>query len=155
MTELLKLAQAVVGSASIDFVKQTMGEFKLLGSGPIDVLDQSINVSHEVEEKKVTTKVFFKLSGKNSAEDSDTALVINADFTTSYTIKEEFTEEQVDAFARVGGAYNCWPFWREFVHGTCCRMQIAPLTAPLMTAQQFANLVAEELVPNEEDDEIE
>jgi hypothetical protein len=34
-------------------------------------------------------------------------------------------------------------------------MQIAPLTAPLMTAQQFANLVAEELVPNEEDDEIE
>ena len=143
MSDLLELAQTVVGSAKINFVKQSAGEFRVFSDGKIGgELEQSINVDHTIANDEVTAKVQFSLVCKDADEGDRPVLSINAVFFASYRLKKEFSEQEIDAFARVGSAYNCWPFWREYVHGSCCRLQIPPLTAPLMTAREFANLVA-------------
>ena len=147
MRDLLKLAEAVVSSARINYVKQTMGEFKIVGNGAVDKLDQSINVVHEIddeEENEITTECQFKLIGIDSGNQDQQVLMISANFSASYNLENSFDAKEVDAFARVGGAYNCWPFWREYIHQACCRLQITPLTAPLMTAAKFAKLVAKD-----------
>lgn len=40
-------------------------------------------------------------------------------------------EKNIEAFAKINGIYNAWPYWRELVQNLTCRMGILPITVPV------------------------
>ena len=59
-------------------------------------------------------------------------LVIAASFIAEYEMAEGFRPSTGDltSFVNANGVFNCWPYWREYVHSTAARMNLPPLTLP-------------------------
>ncbi len=57
---------------------------------------------------------------------------IDATFMVSLSSKEPFTQEFFEIYKEVSLQLNTWPFFREFVHSATARMNIPPLTLPLL-----------------------
>ncbi len=67
-------------------------------------------------------------------EDGGSPLVtVSAVFDLEYGCEglEDFTEEQLSAFARLNGVFNAWPYWREFVQSMTTRMGLPALVLPV------------------------
>lgn len=58
---------------------------------------------------------------------------INATLEAIYSIPADsnFTDLQIESFARSNGMLNVWPYWREYVQAATQRAGLAPLTLPL------------------------
>jgi hypothetical protein len=59
-------------------------------------------------------------------------LVIAATFIAEYEMAEGFSPstDDLNAFVKANAVFNCWPYWREYVHSTTARMYLPPLTLP-------------------------
>jgi preprotein translocase subunit SecB len=59
-------------------------------------------------------------------------LAITATFIAEYEMAEGFSpsSEELNAFVNANAVFNCWPYWREYVHSTAARMNLPPLTLP-------------------------
>lgn len=65
---------------------------------------------------------------------------IEAVFRVVYRIKKEPFEiepGQIEQFGRLVACANVWPFWRELVQSITSRMNLPPLTLPLITPSQL------------------
>ncbi len=51
----------------------------------------------------------------------------------------EFSQEHLDAFGRMNGIYNAWPYWREFVQSSSNRMGLPALVVPSLKVGANAN----------------
>jgi hypothetical protein len=63
-------------------------------------------------------------------------LHVSADFILDYSLIESpvgITEEAADAFGKMNGIHNVWPYWREYVQSVSTRVGFPPLTLPLVT----------------------
>lgn len=98
--------------------------------------------AHNEEEQEVHAYRFLYSVGirlihpeeeKSVEEEGYTPWVeIQATFSASYISSEALEQECLDAFAKDNVGYNVWPFWREFVQSTCCRMGMShPINIPL------------------------
>jgi len=47
------------------------------------------------------------------------------------TFFEFTTAMALDEFARYNVGYHVWPYWREYVQGTCARLGIPPVPVPM------------------------
>jgi hypothetical protein len=57
---------------------------------------------------------------------------ISLTFLVRMNSKEPFTEDFFSIYKEVSLHLNTWPFFREFVHSTTSRMNIPPMTLPLL-----------------------
>ena len=71
---------------------------------------------------------------------------ITAEFVLEYAVAKSPVEvnDQVDnAFGKMTGVYNAWPYWREYVQSTISRLGLPPLALPLITAASMMAYYAE------------
>lgn len=105
------------------------------------------------EQKKLVVEVEFTSVGDSVTEDEEERELFRVDATFGIvylTRNEEVIEDQaLEAFAKLNGAYNAWPYWREFLQSCTVRMGLPPVTQPLMTA---ASLVERITASDNEDD---
>jgi hypothetical protein len=67
-------------------------------------------------------------------EESDEKFIlttIEADFDAYYSSNENIENECIQAFGELNVGYHVWPYWREYVQSTCCRMGIDLIPVPL------------------------
>ena len=82
-----------------------------------------------VNDELVITHKFKLRAGKSSKK---TALKIEATFLLVFETQEEITEEFFNVYKEVSLPLNSWPFFRELVYSLTSRMNISPLTLPLL-----------------------
>jgi hypothetical protein len=71
--------------------------------------------------------------------ESAPALRLDATFTLVYEWKPnaDYPEGATDDFARLNGAYNVWPYWRELVQTVSGRVGLAGMIVPVFRADDF------------------
>ncbi len=87
-------------------------------------------------------EITFQMSGAEekaaSAADSGKAreplVVVECTWEVDYRLAEKYqpTPEAVRAFKNGNAVFNCWPYFREYVQNTITRMNLPPLTLPLL-----------------------
>ena len=86
------------------------------------------------ESNKIGVRAFLMVRA-NSADGSESrslAFQLEAEFLLDYTINsfDGITEEELDAFGKMNGIYNVWPYWRQYVQTTTVSMGFPVLTLP-------------------------
>jgi hypothetical protein len=92
------------------------------------------------ESKQVLVMVSFALKSTQGDEiDSEEPLSIKASFMLSYSVSslDGIDDEHLKAFAATNGVFNAWPYWRELVQSTTCRMGLVkPVIVPVFRLGQ-------------------
>jgi hypothetical protein len=105
--------------------------------------DAPIRLQHSFDALTELDKEANNLSVRASLEiAAGDVLHISAEFVLDYRISEspvEITDEAADAFGKMNGIHNIWPYWREYVQSVSVRAGLPPLVVPLVTG---ASLVA-------------
>jgi preprotein translocase subunit SecB len=90
------------------------------------------------ESKRIRVTVIFSLKAldEGSERPPTAPLSVDVGFALSYalTSDEGIDDEKVDAFGKMNGVYNAWPYIREFVQSTLTRMSLPALTLPVLTS---------------------
>jgi len=86
----------------------------------------------EIHKKTLRTTLQFKFSAGEKGSAGKPLLAIAATFIAEYEMAEGFnpSSEELHAFVNANAVFNCWPYWREYVHSTAARMNLPPLTLP-------------------------
>ncbi|MBN7122898.1 hypothetical protein BSU01_14435 [Erwinia billingiae] len=111
--------RTIVKIEAIELVKPDDGSTKLFYSFHYNVGSRLIESS-----PKEPTE-----SDEDNDED-DVIVTIEANFEAIYRAKKELSQEELEAFAAQNVGYNVWPYWREYLQGTCSRMGISPIKVP-------------------------
>ena len=91
---------------------------------------------------KFRYRVRYELGTRNIqpelSEDDDNyvLLEIKAAFESHYFSCEEFSEDEINVFSELNVLYHVWPYWREYVQGSCARMGIDPIDVPFLNDMQ-------------------
>lgn len=93
----------------------------------------------DAESRKITVCARFILTAKplDASQTASPLLHIDAEFLLDYEAKslDGLSEENFDAFGKINGIYNAWPYWREYVQSTTVRLCLPPLTLPALTGE--------------------
>ena len=57
---------------------------------------------------------------------------IEAVYAVTYELKQTVSEQDAEAFVRINGLFNVWPYWRELVHDVANRMGLVAPMVPLL-----------------------
>jgi hypothetical protein len=116
-------------------------------------LEYSISAKTTVDSEAKTLTVRASLmtcaSGVSESGDSEEIVRIEAEFVLIYntSLPRAFTADEADAFGKMNGIHNVWPYWREYVQSTTARIGMPPLTLPLITGaslvQYYSNKASE------------
>jgi hypothetical protein len=138
---LLELSLVLVPRARVEGIRLARSMIRSATNqvaGPKQV-EYSFNATTNVvrDAKSIEVHAFLIACAKNTA-DSDSMgelLRIEAEFILNYVVEpyDEITDEQADAFGKMTGIYNVWPYWREYVQSTTVRLGLPPLVLPLVT----------------------
>ncbi|WP_203321756.1 hypothetical protein [Pseudoxanthomonas beigongshangi] len=86
-------------------------------------------------QKRIAVTIEFRFNSRSLAEGepSGSALKIDATFLLLYTIAQDkdFEPRCFEYFAQVNGAYNAWPYWREFVQSATGRAGLPGVVVPV------------------------
>lgn len=95
---------------------------------------RSANFAKHEERNQFTvfTDFILEVTSKDDPE-KRSILTIQAVFALGYSVDQisNFSNENLDAFARTNGVFNAWPYWREFVQNTVVRMGFPAITIPV------------------------
>ena len=94
----------------------------------------SVRVTHTGKHRihdgnMLRTLTHFTFTAKESERSkSKPLLIITAIFVAEYEMAEGFrpSKHDLEAFVRANAVFNCWPYWREYVHSTAARMNLPP-----------------------------
>jgi preprotein translocase subunit SecB len=107
------------------------------------------NVRHvERIDDGFSTTISFELATHGDTEvEDEPALLIQADFVLSYSVPslDGLDQNNLVAFAAINGAYNAWPYWREYVQSMSLRMGLPPIVLPVFRTP--AGIPSEPVVP--------
>ena len=139
---LLSLAAQVASRMRLRTI--TMIESNLIRNPLDDGGEGSLTCTHGYKaehkynesDKTLVAHVSFMASGGRADVEDDELFKVEAAFVASYAFSDDepIAPEAVDAFAKLNGVFNCWPFWREYLQSSTVRMGLPPLTLPLITA---------------------
>ena len=104
------------------------------GDAPV-TLQHSFDATSELDREAKILSV--RTSLEISAGD---VLQVSAEFLLDYTISDspvEITDEAADAFGKMNGIHNIWPYWREYVQSASVRAGLPPLVVPLITGKSL------------------
>ena len=96
------------------------------------------------EANRIRVTVVFSLRAFDEGSDRPETppLFVQVGFALSYllTSDEGIDDDCVDAFGKMNGVYNAWPYIREFVQSTIARMSMPTLTLPVLTSGVLAEI---------------
>lgn len=86
-------------------------------------------------------KVFYvraHLDLRIGSESTPQAVVVKIQYELEYELPEglQVTRSEIQAFARVNGVFNAWPYFRETVQSAMQRMDLPPLVLPVYRVPQ-------------------
>lgn len=93
----------------------------------VSIKDSSI---YENKEDEVIVRNTYRLTARN--KEKKIALKIEATFILVFETKEKITDNFFEVYQKISLPLNVWPFFREFVNSTTARMNIPPITLPLL-----------------------
>lgn len=98
------------------------------------------------DNKALTVKADLALSAEN-------VLNIQAVFLLTYSLDETALDiasidKIAEAFGKINGVFNIWPYWREYVQSSVIRAGLPPLTIPLLTGASVLAYYAAKLQPS-------
>lgn len=97
-------------------------------------IEYRFQVRTSVDEHSNSIYVYPRFQVISGQQKGNTAfLFIEAEFQLVYSLKSRdgLRTENFEAFGRLNGIFNCWPYWREYVQQTTTRMGLPPLTLPV------------------------
>jgi preprotein translocase subunit SecB len=113
-------------------------------------IEHSLNGEAEAnrESKQIIVTVSFMVRA-NPADGSDlreAAFHLEAVFHLEYAVSsfDGISDQLVQAFGKMNGVYNAWPYWREYVQSTTARMGFPPLTLPVLTGEAILKIYQEQ-----------
>ena len=92
------------------------------------------------ESEPLEIEVAFRLEVSNASDQKEFQAELRAKFGLSYGIPadEEFSSEELKAFADINAVFNAWPYWREWVQASLSRMGMPVLTVPVFRIRRPA-----------------
>ena len=82
------------------------------------------------EDDDLIITIRYKLSANSKEKKS--ALKIEATYIAVFDSVKEITDDFFDVYKEISLPLNIWPFFRELVNSTTARMNVPPLTLPLL-----------------------
>jgi hypothetical protein len=134
----LKLAAQVSRHVQIEEVRLIRASARR--SPGIAVTEGEMAIFHRLHETTFKQKgadliieIRFGLQGVGKDDPSRKLFELSAAFELTYKLDREttFPAAQLRGFSSVNGAYNAWPYWREFVQNTAVRMGLPRLVVPV------------------------
>jgi hypothetical protein len=130
--EVLDLAAPVSSVIQVKSIRLVGCQTK--SSPSSTVVRQQLHVEHRPTASRHgdTLLVTIDVHVWTHGEESERAIDIYATFLLTYEIGEhEFEQANLDAFAKLNGMFNLWPYIREFVQAMSVRMGLPALTLPV------------------------
>jgi hypothetical protein len=95
---------------------------------------------------RITVVFSLRAFHEGSERPETPPLFVQVGFALSYvlTSDEGIDDEHVNAFGKMNGVYNAWPYIREFVQSTIARMSLPTLTLPALTSGVLAEIYRQE-----------
>ncbi|OGH60595.1 MAG: hypothetical protein A3G34_10710 [Candidatus Lindowbacteria bacterium RIFCSPLOWO2_12_FULL_62_27] len=149
MTPELKTAAKVAAVSQIQNVRLTFVHsdlqpgFEKVLNGKSEIQIDHRMTEYIVREDELQLILEFKLkivvesaeekTAPQPGETSTPPLEIHAKFCVDYTVKDlkTFSEQDIQAFAKINAVFNSWPYWREIVQSTFWRMGLPPFVIPV------------------------
>lgn len=93
----------------------------------------AVTTDYKESEFLIQVRPTFTLVGRDTAENTEEKLHIEALFVLQYKVPsfDGLSKANIDAFGELNGVFNVWPYWREFVQNMTVRMGLPPLTVPV------------------------
>jgi hypothetical protein len=88
-------------------------------------------LNYDISKKIVNIYRSYTLKA-NSKKSNKPFLTIKAKFKVALSSKIEVNEEFIKIYSDISLDLNTWPYFREFVYSTSSRMDLPPLTLPLL-----------------------
>ncbi len=101
---------------------------ELISEGLKIGIKENAHYSYEDDELIVTNK--YVLTAKNN--DKKIVLKIEGTFIVVFESEHEINDDFFEIYKEISLPLNVWPFFRELVNSTTARMNIPPLTLPLL-----------------------
>ena len=100
--------------------------------------------------KRITVCASFTARANivDGSDSPDPAFHVEAEFLLDYTISslEGISDEHLQAFGKMNGIYNAWPYWREYVQSMTARMGFPPLALPVLTGEAIQRIYQQQEV---------
>jgi hypothetical protein len=76
----------------------------------------------------------FEFKARRDGADEPELIGIACKFEAVYTLAPGYqpTEDEIEAFRKANGVFNCWPFFREYVQSTVTRMDCPAPPVPFL-----------------------
>jgi hypothetical protein len=89
---------------------------------------------------RVVTAINEGDASQDGTDEHEVVLTVEACFEALYQANKELTKDELEAFAARNVGYNVWPYWREYLQGTCSRMSITPIKVPFYKFKEESDL---------------
>jgi preprotein translocase subunit SecB len=141
---LLQLAVPVSSKVTIDKIRLVRSIIEShadeLRPTPVRFAFDS-HTEHSAERQEIAVSVQFEVS---SETEPGKERLLHVEATLCVTYKMEslagLQQDNLDAFGKMNGVYNLWPYWREYVQSTTTRLGLPPLTLPALTGESLLAL---------------
>ena len=102
-------------------------------------INHSINISFNKLNEPARIAFQYSLSVFGVSKSQEEVIRISATYGEMFRVKsgETFPNDKLEIFGQIVGLNIIWPFWREFVQTITTRMNIPPLTLPIMRPGDF------------------
>jgi hypothetical protein len=116
---------------------------------PGDVhFDFECNHTLDRDEKRLAARVHYRFHARYDGEQNvgdpleNAPLCVYAIFRANYKLEslDGLSDAHIAAFATLNGAFNTWPYWREYLQSTLSRMGLPPITVPVFQPRKIAKL---------------
>lgn len=86
------------------------------------------------EKDRFSAKVQVSVTGSSPENEDKQIVFIEAEYILTYAVRDmkNILKKDLQVFCDINAIYNSWPYLREFVQSVCNRMEIPPLTLPLL-----------------------
>jgi preprotein translocase subunit SecB len=145
--KLIELTRSVAPHASVNSVRMSLGEFRAPNiESEKSLIEFSISPSYErLENSAYLSSVCYRIRAVADDDDkTETGFKIHAHFDAVIEIDGDQEPDSIDAFLKLNTVFVTWSYLREFVQNSTSRLQMPPLTLPLMTASAIASYIGEQ-----------
>lgn len=135
------LAQRVIPRAILKGIRMLRGSFECEGGEHDSEL--GIRSGHKCHRDGDTLEVTVLLEWRQPIRPDVREYVhVAAAFRIDYGIADgpDLPSEELEAFAKINGTYNAWPYWREFTDNAIRRMQVAVTPIQLLSVRNAVEL---------------
>lgn len=88
--------------------------------------------SYTQQDNKIRVTHKYFLTAKNPAIEKDFVIKISVNFCLIFFTSSPFEKEFFEIFKNINLPMNSWPYFREFVQSMTQRMNLPPITIPLL-----------------------